>query len=162
VPVASLWDGLRCWLSWFRLDEVTGEVRQTTRSASRPDNVIDLSAGLIAVGLLVLVYLGASGIPRILLALGFTFFVPGRAVVTNWPRMSGWSEVAMPMVLSLAFMALLATITLWSHVWRPMDLFQAVAWLSLAGLCLGIARRYQRRPHRETRQQDSRLRRSAQ
>jgi hypothetical protein len=136
-------------------------VRQTTHSVSRPDNVIDLSAGLIAVGLLALVYLGASGIPRILLALGFAFFVPGRAVVTNWPRMSDWSEVAMPMVLSLALMALLATITLWAHVWRPMALFQAVAWLSLAGLCLGIARRNRRRPDREARQRDSQLRRSA-
>jgi hypothetical protein len=140
---------------------VTGEVRQTTHSASRPDNLIDVSAGLIAAGLLALVYLGASGILRILLALGFAFFVPGRAVVTNWPRMSGWSEVAMPIVLSLAFMTLLATITLWTHVWRPMDLFQAVAWLSLAGLCLGIARRNRRRPDQEAWQRDSRLRRSA-
>jgi hypothetical protein len=135
-------------------------VSQTTYSAPRSDNVIDLSAGLIAVGLLALVYLGASGIPRILLTLGFAFFVPGRAVVTNWPRMSGWSEVAIPMVLSLALIALLATITLWIHVWRPMDLFQAVAWLSLAGLCLGIARRNRRRRGKDACQQDSRSQRS--
>ena len=116
---------------------------------------------ILLCGLLALVYLGASGIPRILLALGFAFFVPGRAVVTNWPRMSDWSQVAMPMVLSLALMTLLVTITLWANVWRPMALFQVVTWLSLAGLCLGIARRNRRLPDREARQRDSQLRRSA-
>lgn len=116
------------------------------------DNALDLSAGLIAVGLLALSYLGESGLVRILLALGFSFFVPGRAIVTNWPRMTSWSKVAMPMVLSLALLTLLATITLWAHVWKPMDVFQAEAWLSLAGLCLGIARRNTRRPDDDARQ----------
>lgn len=61
----------------------------------------DLSAVLIAVGLLALSYLRESGLPRILLALGFAFFVPGRAIVTNWSRMVSWSEVAMLMALAL-------------------------------------------------------------
>ena len=108
--------------------------------------MLDESAALIAAGLLALSYLGESGLPRILLALGFAFFVPGRAIVTNWPRMASWSKVAMPMVLSLALLTLLATITLWAHVWKPMDLFQAEAWLSVAGLCLGIVRRNTHRP----------------
>jgi hypothetical protein len=68
----------------------------------------------------------------------------------------------MPMVLSVALMTLLATITLWTHVWRPMDLFQAVAWLSLVGLCLGITRRNRCRMDKEAREWDSPLRRSAQ
>jgi hypothetical protein len=116
------------------------------------DNAFDLSAGLIAVGLLALSYLGESGPLRLLLAVGFAFFVPGRAIVTNWPRMTNWSKVAMPMVLSLALLTLLATIALWAHVWKPMDLFQAEAWLSLAGLCLGIARRNTHRADVDARQ----------
>ena len=71
-------------------------MRATAHSACRLGDVLDLSAGLIAVGLLALVYLGASGFLRILLALAFTFFVPGRAIVTNWTRMASWSRVAMP------------------------------------------------------------------
>jgi hypothetical protein len=47
----------------------------------------------------------------------------------------------MSMVLSLTMLTLLATITLWAHVWRPVDLFQAEAWLSMAGLAIGVARR---------------------
>lgn len=124
------------------------------------DDVLDLAAGLIAVGLLALSYLGESGLLRILLALGFAFFVPGRAIVTNWPRMASWSKVAMPMVLSLALLTLLATITLWAHVWKPMDLFQAEAWLSLVGLCLGIARRNRHQPDGDARQPGSWSRRS--
>lgn len=120
-------------------------MEETSHPVSHMGNMLDLAAGLIAVGLLGLFYTGQSGLPRILLALAFAFFVPGRAVVTNWPRMASWSEVAMPMVLSLALLTLLAMSTLWAHVWKPMDLFQLEAWLSLAGLCLGILLRNRRR-----------------
>jgi hypothetical protein len=57
-----------------------------------------------------------------------------------------WSEVAMPMVFSHAILALLAAITLCAHVWGPVDLFRAEAWLSIAGLSVGLARRSRRRP----------------
>jgi peptidoglycan/LPS O-acetylase OafA/YrhL len=125
---------------------VSSGVQETPRPVPGLGNVLDLTASLIAIGLLALSYTGESGLPRILLALAFTFFVPGRAIVTNWPRMERWSQVAMPMVLSLALLALLATITLWAHVWKPMDLFDVEALLSLAGLGLGIALRSRRRP----------------
>ena len=115
-------------------------------------DALDLLAALIAVGLIVLVYQGGSGPPRVLLALAFTFFVPGRAIVTNWPRMASWSGLAMPMVFSLALLTLLATTALWAHVWRPMVLFQVEAALSLAALGIGIARRHIRRLARPDRQ----------
>jgi uncharacterized membrane protein HdeD (DUF308 family) len=130
-------------------------VQEAPHSIPGLDNALDLSAGLIAIGLLALSYLGESGILRIALTLGFAFFVPGRAIVTNWPRMTSWSKVAMAMVLSLALLTLLATITLWADVWKPMDLFQAEAWVSLAGLCLGIARRNRYRPDDDARQPGS-------
>jgi uncharacterized membrane protein HdeD (DUF308 family) len=124
---------------------VAERVRETAHPLWQLGNALDLTASLIAVGLLALSYAGESGLTRILLALAFAFFVPGRAIVTNWPRIASWSEVAMPMVLSLAVLTFLATITLWAHFWKPMYLFQVEAWLSLGGLCLGIAHREKRR-----------------
>lgn len=122
-------------------------VGDTPVPASHLGDLLDLSAVVIAGGLLVLSYMGESGPPRILLALGFAFFVPGRAIVANWPRMASWSEVAMPMILSLALLTVLATIALWAHFWKPMDLFQAEAWLSLVGLCLSLVQRNKQRLH---------------
>ena len=122
------------------------------RRAWQVGDLLDLLAGLIALGLIVLAYEGWSGPPRVLLALAFTFFVPGRAIVSNWPQAARWSEVAISMVFSLALLALVATITLWSHIWHPLGLFQIEAWLSLAVLSIGIVRRARRRPDTDARQ----------
>jgi hypothetical protein len=103
--------------------------------------LLDVTGALLAVILLVLVRTGQPGPLRVLLTLGFTFFVPGRAIVTNWPRMARWSGVGMSMVLSLAVLTLLATTFLWAHLWQPVVLFQAEAVLSLAGLAVGVVRR---------------------
>jgi hypothetical protein len=115
---------------------------ETLPPAGQRAEALDLFAAVGAAGLLALVYNDGPTIPRTLFALVFTFFVPGRAIVTNWPRMARWSGVAMPIVFSLTVLTLLATTVLWAHLWRPLDLFQAEAWLSLAGLSLGIARRH--------------------
>jgi hypothetical protein len=107
--------------------------------------LLDLLATLLAVALLAASYWGASGLFRTLLTLAFTFFVPGRAIVTNWPSMARWSEGAMSMVFSLAVLTLLATVALWAHAWHPVGLFQAEAGLSLTGLVVGLARRSRNR-----------------
>ena len=127
------------------------DVHQTPHRVTQLDVVLDVSSCLVAAGLLAVSYAGQSGLPRVLLALVFTFFVPGRAIVTNWPQMAAWSDVAMPIVFSLALLTLIATVSLWAHLWYPMDLFQVEAWLSLAGLCFGVARRNR---HRLTRLAD--------
>ena len=103
--------------------------------------LLDLLAAVIAALLIVVIYADRVGLGRILLALGFVFFVPGRAIVANWPRMARWSEVAIPMVLSLAVTCLFATVALWAHLWRPLQIFEIEAWLSLAALAVSIARR---------------------
>jgi uncharacterized membrane protein len=113
----------------------------TLSPTSQRAELLDVAAALIAVILLVLVRTGQPGPLRVLLTLGFTFFVPGRAIVTNWPRMARWSAVGMSMVLSLAVLTLLATTFLWAHLWQPVALFQAEAVLSLAGLAVGAVRR---------------------
>jgi hypothetical protein len=109
--------------------------------AAQRAELLDLAGALVAVVLLVLVLRGQPGPLRLLLTLGFTFFVPGRAIVTNWPRMARWSAAGMSMVLSLAVLTLLATTFLWAHLWQPVVLFQAEAVLSLAGLTVGVVRR---------------------
>jgi hypothetical protein len=109
--------------------------------AGQRAELLDLAGALVAVVLLVLVLRDQPGPLRVLLTLGFTFFVPGRAIVTNWPRMARWSAAGMSMVLSLAVLTLLATTFLWAHLWQPVVLFQAEAVLSLAGLTVGVVRR---------------------
>ena len=143
----------------------TGKVTRTVPETSHPvlqrADALDLTAGLITVALLTLSYTGQSGLARILLTLAFAFFVPGRAIVTNWLQASSWSEVAIPMLFSIALLTLLATITLWAHFWKPMALFQVEAWLSLCGLCLGIVRRNRHRSNTPYPPAGSSLRRNA-
>jgi hypothetical protein len=103
--------------------------------------LLDLLAAVIAALLIVVIYSDRVGLGRILLALGFVFFVPGRAIVANWPRMERWSEVAIPMVLSLSVTGLFATVALWVHLWRPVQIFEVEAWLSLAALVFSILHR---------------------
>jgi uncharacterized membrane protein len=109
-------------------------------------DVLDVASPVTVVGLLALIYAGRSGVPRILLALAFTFFVPGRAIVSNWPRMARWSEAAAAMAFSLASLGLLATASLWVHAWRPMTILLIEVWISLTGLSVGIVRRHERWP----------------
>ena len=80
---------------------------------------------------------------RLLLAVAFTFFVPGRAIVSNWPRMARWSGVGMSIVFSVGVLTLLATVALWAGWWHPLALFLIEAIVSLAGLANGIVRRHQ-------------------
>ncbi|MGH3301313.1 MAG: hypothetical protein ACRDOK_06395 [Streptosporangiaceae bacterium] len=120
-------------------------VHQSPDRAHSPEyhlaDALDLLAALLAIGVMILVASGHSGLPRLLLALGFAFFVPGRAIVTNWPQLARWSEAGAAIVLSLAITTLVATVALWLHQWRPLVLFYAEAALSLSGLTLGILRR---------------------
>ena len=115
--------------------------RGTLAPAARRAEVLDVLAAVIAVALLVLVAADASGPLRILLVLAFTFFVPGRAIITNYPRMARWSDLGTSIVVSLGVLAFLATVTLWARFWHPLALFQVEAVLSLAGLAVGIVRR---------------------
>jgi hypothetical protein len=123
-----------------------GQRPEAGKPAAEPEaqlcDALDVLAAALAVGLIVLVGTGHSGPPRALLALGFAFFVPGRAIVTNWRRVAGWAQATLPMILSIAVLTLVATTFLWAHLWNPMALFQAEAWLSLAGLAVGAARRH--------------------
>jgi uncharacterized membrane protein len=114
--------------------------------ATQQSNLLDLLGALICVGLLALTLAGRSGVPRLLLALAFVAYVPGRAIVSNWPLIARWSEVVMSMIFSVVGLGLIATVALWVHFWHPVGLFQVEAVLSLAGLVLGAARRHRHLP----------------
>jgi hypothetical protein len=113
----------------------------TLPPAARRAEALDVLAAVVAGGLLVLVTANASGPLRILLVLAFTFFVPGRAIITNYPRMARWSDLGTSIVVSIGVLAFLATVALWARFWHPLGLFQIEAVLSLAGLTIGIVRR---------------------
>jgi glycosyltransferase involved in cell wall biosynthesis len=112
------------------------------RIAVGSSDVLDALAVLDSFGLLAVLYAHETGPARILLAAVFLFYVPGRAIVDNWPTLARWSQVAMPLVLSLVATGLLATVILWAHAWDPLLLFQIEAWVSVVGVGVGAARRH--------------------
>lgn len=123
---------------------VPNQVRGHAALAVRLGDSLDLLAVVVAAGLVILISADKSGVPRVVLSLVFLFFVPGRAIVSNWPRLARWSEAAMSMVLSLTALALLATVALWMHEWHPLGLFQVEAVASVVGLVVGTLRRHSR------------------
>jgi hypothetical protein len=108
-------------------------------------DTLDGVAGVVAIGLVGAGLIGSQGTPRILLALGFLLFVPGRAIAANWDLPALRSQATVSMLFSLVILALLAAVTLWAHYWHPIGLMQAEAGLSLAGLAIAVARRHRYR-----------------
>ncbi len=103
--------------------------------------VLDLAALAVAVALVALISLRITGPLRGLLALAFLTFVPGWAVVANWPSATKRSRVALSVVLSLSITAAAATTTLWLHFWRPLGLFYVEASASAVAIVFGLVRR---------------------
>lgn len=120
-------------MSFWSLDSYSPAARRSIR--------LDLAACAIAVALILVVSANIVSPLRVLLALLFTFFVPGRAIITNWPRMARWSGFGMSLVFSLGSLTLISTIALWAGFWHPMAVFVIAALASLAGLITGIVRR---------------------
>lgn len=125
------------------------------RAAGMGD-ILDLLAALLAASMIVVVWLGSAEVPRLLLSLGFAVFVPGRAIVANWPHMAIWSEAAISVVFSFASLILVTTVMLWAHYWHPLGLTQVLAVLSLAGLAVGVLRRRRDRSTAPARRPDPR------
>lgn len=121
-------------------------MRPTPRPGQPPEaqlsDILDGAAAVIACGLVAFSLVGIQGFPRVLLALGFLAFVPGRAAVVHWSRLAAWSEVAVSMLFSLVSLALLAAVTLWVHYWHPLGLMQAEAGLSVLVLAVAVFRRH--------------------
>jgi hypothetical protein len=110
------------------------------RGSWRAD-IIDTLAIIAALVVLMFMLADQTGGLRTFAAFCFAFFVPGRAVVSNWPRLAEWSDIGMSVVLSLALVTSVSMVTLWLKYWHPIGLFQIEAGLSVAGLGAAIGRR---------------------
>lgn len=119
---------------------LTSEPEEGVR-APRQAEVLDLLAVAVSLVLLVLALTERVGASRTLFAFAFAFFVPGRAIVSNWQRLADWADIAMSIALSIATLTVAALVSLWLRFWHPLGLFQLEAALSLVGLGVAIARR---------------------
>ena len=117
-----------------------------TRMGFEGADLIDAAClGVIAV-LVVAVLVDERNAVRVLAAIAFTLFVPGRAVISNWPILSTRSPIVASILFSLAILTFVATITLWSDLWRPIGLLEVECAISAAALITAILRRRQVAP----------------
>lgn len=103
--------------------------------------VADEVAIAITGALTVLIVIDATGSLRALLALAFVCYVPGRAVVANWPAAQARSQVALPVLLSVSIVTLISVIALWVHAWNPMAQFAVEAGASMAAIAFAFVQR---------------------
>jgi hypothetical protein len=79
---------------------------------------------------------------RSVAALIFVIFVPGRAIVSNWPEIAVQSVTAVSILFSLALNTLVATVAVWAHVWHPAGMIEVECALAIAALIVAILRRH--------------------
>ena len=101
-------------------------------SAARPSDrvlalVLDGSALATVLALSLLWLTDVKGPERVILALAFTVFVPGRALVSNWPVARERSQIALSVVLSISILVVVSVVALWLHLWHPPTLFAVEA-----------------------------------
>ena len=76
---------------------------------------------------------------------------PGWAVVANCTPKMRASRTALPVLVSVTLLTAMATVTLWLHVWHPLQLFDVEAGASIALIAVAAIRRERPRPHDERR-----------
>jgi uncharacterized membrane protein len=113
---------------------------------SRPGTPIDSwvadgAAMVITAALAVMLLVDTTGTVRVLLAVSFLCYVPGRALVANWPAAQARSQVALPVVLSISIVTLVSVVGLWVHVWEPIVQFGVMAAASVAAIAVAMLRR---------------------
>jgi uncharacterized membrane protein len=97
------------------------------------DDLIDVGCLAVTVAIAIAVGTNERSAFRALVGVAFALYVPGRAILSNWPGMAARSQVAAPVLFSLAVLTLLATLTLWAGYWHPLGL------LKVECLAVGIA-----------------------
>jgi uncharacterized membrane protein len=126
-----------------RPDARVGHDVSTARHGAPPSEpwIADGAALGITVVLVVLILVGSTGALRQLFALAFVCYVPGRAVVANWPPADVRAQVALSVVLSISIVSLISVVGLWIHAWRPMEEFAAEASASVVAITIAMVRR---------------------
>jgi uncharacterized membrane protein len=88
------------------------------------DDMIDMGCIAVAVAVAVAVATGERSAFRAVVGVVFALYIPGRSIVSNWPRMAARSNVAASVLFSLSILTLLATTTLWAGYWHPLGLLE--------------------------------------
>jgi hypothetical protein len=104
-------------------------------------DLIDVACVVVTVAVAVAVASGQHNAFRAVAGVAFTLFVPGRAIISNWPSMAVRPQVALSILFSLTVLTLLATLTLWAGYWRPLGLLEVECVVFGAALVVGLVRR---------------------
>jgi hypothetical protein len=121
---------------------VRRSVTAPARRAFDANDLLDLASVAVTATLAVAVLTKDESAVRAIAALFFTLFVPGRAVVSNWPAIATRSPVAVSVLFSLVLLTLFATLTLWLRFWHPLGLLEVESIISIIALLVGILRRH--------------------
>jgi hypothetical protein len=78
---------------------------------------------------------------RSVAAFVFVIYIPGRAIVSNWPEIAVKSVTAVSILFSLSLNTLIATIALWIHFWHPAAMLEVECVLVILALVVAILRR---------------------
>jgi uncharacterized membrane protein len=114
------------------------------------DDALDAGCLFVTVALVTVLALGGRSVVRDVSAVVFTAFVPGWAVVSNWPTVGRRSRVAASVVISLSLLTLVATVTLWLHYWHPVGTAEIEGVVTVAALTTALVRRSTRARHHGT------------
>ena len=153
---ASRWRGFgRARCARRRVNEAPEQVEETfffrpattvQHNDNRAARAIDMACAVVTGALLTLTAMGWVGFARILLTFAFAVYVPGWAVVANCAPMVRGSRLALPVLVSVTLVTAAATVTIWLHVWHPVQLFDIEASASIALIGIAAVRRESRRP----------------
>jgi hypothetical protein len=115
----------------------------TTRSHSTIAgyDLIDVACVAVTVAVAVAVATNERNAFRAVVAVAFSLFVPGRAIVSNWPTLAQKPHVALSILFSLSVLTFVSTVTLWLNYWRPLGLLEVEAGVVMVALFIGLVRR---------------------
>ena len=119
-------------------------VRRSSRRAFDAFDLLDLVSVAVTATVAVAVLTQDESAVRAVAASLFTLFVPGRAVVTNWPGIAQRAHVAVSVFFSLVLLTFFATVTLWLRYWHPLGLLVVECLVCIVALFVGILRRHRR------------------
>jgi hypothetical protein len=111
------------------------------RSTVAGYDVIDIACVAVSVAVAVAIATNERSAFRAVVAVAFSLFVPGRAIVSNWPSLAVRPHVALSVLFSLSTLTFVATATLWLNFWHPLGLLEVESGVVMAALFVGLVRR---------------------
>lgn len=121
--------------------DVAGPPRELT---PRVHDALDVASLFAGVALFTVLVAGGTSVLRAVTGVAFTVFVPGWAVLSNVAILRR-THAGLAVVLSLALLALVATVTLWARAWHPLGVAEVECAAASGVLVLSLVRRGRRR-----------------